>query len=128
MSSNSVVYIVDDDKAIRIPLKTYLKAFEIKQVSNGAELPGAAEDFHPDLIITDVIMPGLSGWRAVKEIRKNPDFIKIPVVFASGFIKDQSIYEMQRPDGPAEFMLKPFKKKDLLKIIEKYFIIDPEEI
>ncbi|PIU18549.1 MAG: hypothetical protein COT16_01810 [Elusimicrobia bacterium CG08_land_8_20_14_0_20_44_26] len=118
------ILIADDEEAIILLLKVLLRGYEIEAASSGVELIDKALEFKPDLIITDVIMPGMSGWKAVREIRKCEELQSIPVIFASGYVKDKEIYEMHRPQGPSYFILKPFMKKELFEVIKKYFIFE----
>ncbi len=116
------ILIADDEYAVRVLLKTLLKNYEIYEAKNGLELREKVPVFKPDLIITDVIMPGISAWKAIKELRGISEFKNIPVVFASGYVKDKEIFEMHRPEGPSAFLLKPFKKADLFDVLKKFFI------
>lgn len=118
------ILIADDEAAIRKLLGVLLKAYEIEEAADGMELEEKAPAFRPDLIITDVIMPGISGWKAVRGIRGKEGFEEIPVIFASGYVKDKEIYEMHRPEGPTEFLLKPFSKESLFNAVKKFFVLD----
>ncbi|MEA2081629.1 MAG: response regulator [Elusimicrobiota bacterium] len=118
------ILIADDESSIRKLLMALLKAYRIEEAASGVELEDKAVSFRPDLIITDVIMPGLSGWKAVRSIREKDGFEDIPVIFASGYVKDKEIYEMHRPEGPTEFLLKPFSKARLFEAIEKFFVLE----
>jgi len=117
------IIIADDESAIRILLKTLLRKYDTEEAVNGLELKEKVPVFKPDLVITDIIMPGVSGWKAVREIKENPEFKNMPVIFASGFVKDKEIYEMHRPPGPTAFLLKPFKKAQLFEVIREFFVL-----
>ncbi|MCD6413191.1 MAG: response regulator [Elusimicrobia bacterium] len=116
------ILIADDEYAVRVLLKTLLKNYEICEAKDGIELREKAVEFKPDLIITDVIMPGISAWKAIKELREMSEFKDIPVIFASGYVKDKEIFEMHRPAGPSAFLLKPFKKDELFGILKNFFV------
>ena len=118
------ILIVDDESSVRKLLAALFKDYEIEEAASGVELEDKAVSFKPDLIVTDVIMPGISGWKAVRNIREKEGFEEIPVIFASGYVRDKEIYEMHRPEGPTEFLLKPFSKKMLFESVEKFFILD----
>ena len=95
--------------------------YEVGESSDGEELIEKTRIFKPDLIITDVVMPSLSGWRAVKKIREeNSDFENIPVIFISGLVKDRDLYETLKPSGPSAFLLKPFSKDQLMGLISGF--------
>ncbi len=118
------ILIADDEPSVRKLLTVLLKAYEIEEAASGVELEDKALSFKPDLIVTDVIMPGISGWKAVRNIREKEGFKEIPVIFASGYVRDKEIYEMHRPEGPTEFLLKPFSKNRLFEAVEKFFVLD----
>ncbi len=65
------VLVVDDDENLRTVLIDKLSAsgFEVTGASDGEEGLKAALDLHPDVILLDVMMPKLSGWNVLKEIR-----------------------------------------------------------
>jgi len=117
------ILIADDDKNVRLLLKTYLKDYEVYEAQSGIELEEKALQLKPDLIITDVIMPGTSAWKAIKKIRENEDLKDTPVIFASGYVKDKEIYEVHKPSGPSSFILKPFRREDLFEALREFFIL-----
>lgn len=117
------ILIADDEDTIRFLLKTLLKDYDTEEAVNGLELKAKVFIFKPDLVITDIIMPGISGWKAIREIKENPEFKNMPVIFASGYVKDKEIYEMHRPAGPTAFLLKPFRKAQLFDILKEFFIL-----
>ena len=117
------ILIADDEEEIRILLKTLLgPENEYEEAENGEELIEKAKKFLPDLIITDIIMPKLSGWKAIKELRKIQDLKNVPVIFSSGLVKDKELYETLKPEGPSAFILKPFTKKQIEEVLNKFFI------
>jgi len=116
------VLLADDEDEIRLLIKTLLgKNYEIVEASNGEELVERIKSFKPDLIITDIIMPKLSGWKAIYKIRENPELKDIPVIFTSGLVRDKELYETLKPTGPGVFLLKPFSKNQLEEAIKKFF-------
>jgi len=117
------ILIADDDKNVRLLLKTYLKDYDVYEAKSGIELEEMALELKPDLIITDVIMPGTSAWKAIKKIRESEDLKDVPVIFASGYVKDKEIYEVHKPQGPSLFILKPFRKDNLFDALKKFFIL-----
>lgn len=112
------ILIADDEPEITSLLKTILeKDYELDLASSGIELIEKAKSKEYDLIISDVIMPKLSGWKSVKKIREDGN--NVPIIFNSGLVKDKELYETLKPDGPSCFLLKPFKKEDLLSLVEE---------
>lgn len=67
----------------------------------------------PDLILMDVVMPGMNGFQATRKISKNPDTSSIPIVMVT--TKDQRTdKEWGLRQGAAAYLVKPVNKKDLM--------------
>ncbi len=113
------VLAADDEKPVLHLLRAMLgdKVNCFDTASTGEELVEKALSGEYDLIISDVIMPRLSGWKAVAEIRGKG--ISTPVIFSSGLIKDKELYETLRPEGRSRFLLKPFKKEELFAALRE---------
>ena len=112
------ILIADDEPYIIKLLKLILeKDYLLEVATTGEELveKAGAEDY--DLIISDVVMPKLSGWKSIKKIREAGN--NVPVIFNSGLVKDMDLYETLRPAGPSRFILKPFKRDELLSAIKE---------
>ncbi len=116
------ILLADDEPYIREVIRAMLEedgVYEIVEVETGAQLIELAKQFLPDLIIADVIMPGLSGYRAVGELRKDLRFEDTPVIFNSASIKDKEMHETLKPKGPCYFLMKPFKYQELIPLVRK---------
>ncbi|PIS46541.1 MAG: hypothetical protein COT17_08030 [Elusimicrobia bacterium CG08_land_8_20_14_0_20_51_18] len=81
------ILIAEDDRQLRKCLRDILKrcGHEIKDVGDGAELVEIALQKRPDLIITDLDMPNLSGQEAIKKIKTHPELVQVPVIIVSGY-------------------------------------------
>ena len=116
------ILLVEDDPVIREVIRARLEEdgeYEIVEAESGQELIKLAKESPPDLIISDIIMPGLSGYRAVGELRKSKDFEDIPVIFNSASVKDRDMHDTLKPKGPCTFMIKPFKYQDFVPLVKK---------
>ena len=119
--TNATVLVVDDDPNIRELLQVNLTAagYAVAAATNGHEAVSAAEIRRPDLIILDIMMPGMDGWEVCKFIRDDPRFgnTRILMLTAKGTEKDRMIGRaIFKAD---EYMVKPFDIDMLLKVIEK---------
>ncbi len=117
--------LIADDEDVIIELvgeilNNSMSGIEIIKAGNGQELVEKSIAEKPDLIITDVIMPKLSGWRGIKQLRQKDEFSHIPVIFNSGLVRDKELYETLKPEGPSCFILKPFKKDILVKKVKEF--------
>jgi len=114
------IVVADDEEEVRELLRSLLEdRYQVIPAKDGLDLIEKVKTEKPDLIICDVIMPGQSGYKSIKRLRENPEFLNVPVIFSSGLVKDRELYETLKPEGPSYFLLKPFQKNMLLDKIEE---------
>jgi CheY-like chemotaxis protein len=92
--------------------------YEILIASDGYEGLLLIERECPDLILTDISMPGLDGFALAAVIRTMPIFATTPIIFVTGFAQKQDKEEAARY-APISYLVKPFKKEVLLNTIAK---------
>lgn len=113
------ILVADDEPDIIKLLKLILeKEYDVDCVESGEELVQLAKINKYDLIVSDVIMPKLSGWKSIQQLRDAG--IDVPVIFNSGLVKDKNLYETLKPNGISYFMLKPFNRSDLLAKVKEF--------
>ena len=112
------IWIADDDQAIRLILEESLGSagFETKLFSTGEELVKELEKEKPDLVITDVQMPGMLGYDILKHIENNYD--GLPVIVMTAFADMQAAVEAFG-GGAFEYITKPFDLDETIKIIKR---------
>ncbi len=112
------IWIADDDEAIRLVLEESLSSsgFDTSSFSSADELVKSLENSEPDLIITDVQMPGMLGYDLLKHINNN--FEDLPVIIMTAFADMQAAVE-SFGGGAFEYIPKPFDLEDAIKIIER---------
>lgn len=121
------ILIVDDEEDILISLGNILKRanFEVISARSGDEAIKSAKEKRPDLIIMDVLMPGIDGGGAAGVLAEDPDTAGIPVVFLTGILtKEEELAvkeEGGRKAGKRFVMAKPVSKEELLEMINKIF-------
>ena len=112
MSSRQRILIVDDDENIAELISLYLtkEMYETRAVYDGEEALKAFADFDPDLIILDLMLPGIDGYQVCRQIRTTST---VPVIMlsAKGEIFDKVLgLEL----GADDYMEKPFDNKELV--------------
>lgn len=111
--------LVDDEPALREAVKAYLEnfGFSVDVATNGEEGWQMVQQNHPDLVITDVMMPGVDGYQLLKRLREDPQFKPLPVVFltARGMTSDRIQGYQARCDA---YLSKPFDPDELVAIVE----------
>ena len=112
------IWIADDDEAIRIVLEEGLKSsgLEISTYADGESLIKALEDDKPDLIISDIKMPGMHGYDLLKHIKNN--FEKLPVIIMTAFTDMQAAIDAYG-GGAFEYIPKPFDLEEAIAIVKK---------
>ena len=112
------IWIADDDEAIRLVLEESFSSsgFKTESFSSGEELIKRLEQDKPDLIITDVQMPGMLGYDLLKHINNN--FDDLPVIIMTAFADMQAAVE-SFGSGAFEYLPKPFDLEEATRIVER---------
>jgi CheY-like chemotaxis protein len=116
--------VVDDDPDIRKTIKKALEFFNpnynVTCVESGNKCyEMLKENKIPDLILLDIMMPGMSGWMLVDRIRENPLWKKIPVVFLT--CRTDEFAEQTGKKISIDYIKKPFDLIDFKKRIDLVF-------
>jgi signal transduction histidine kinase len=109
-ASKATILIVDDDDIVRAIMRAELEAegFEIIEAVDGVEACNQCWSGLPDLVIADVIMPRMDGYRLCRELRANPISQYIPILQATG-LDDIASIEKAYEAGATDFIGKPLK-------------------
>ena len=105
------VLVVDDEQKISEMVRDYLEAvdFEISTAKNGKEALSQIESFSPDLIVLDIMMPGLDGLDLVRKIRTSSN---IPIILLTARASEQDkLIGLEL--GADDYVTKPFSMKEL---------------
>ena len=102
------VLVVDDEPSVRRLLQRYLgdHGYEVAIADNGADGWVAARDGEPDLILSDVAMPGMDGYELVRTVRRNATTAGIPVILLSAHRGSDDMVEGYRA-GADDYVAKP---------------------
>ena len=114
------VLIVDDEAPIRLLCRVNLEAEQMQVLEAGDGPTGleAARREKPDVILLDVMMPGLDGWRVAEELLEDPATSSIPIVFltARAELRDRA---RGLDLGGLDYITKPFNPVDLAPMIRE---------
>ena len=113
------VWIADDDEAIRMVLEEGLKSagLEIATFADGESLIEALNNEKPDLIISDIKMPGMHGYDLLKHVKNNYD--KLPVIIMTAFTDMQAAIDSYG-GGAFEYIPKPFDLEEAIVTAVSY--------
>jgi DNA-binding NtrC family response regulator len=110
--------IVDDDEFIRRSLAPHLRdlGYEVEEADSGESALNRLSEFDPEILLTDVQMPGMSGFDLLKRVRESrPD---LPVVIFTGYADVQGAIDAIK-DGAYDYLLKPLDLDEIEGVIER---------
>ena len=115
------IVVADDDPDILsiVAMSLETQGYEVYKAANGREAVDLARDHHPDLIILDMMMPVMSGYEAIAELRADDATRAIPIV---GLSAKAMATDMERATdvGIDGYITKPFRIAQVLSVIEGY--------
>lgn len=94
--------------------------FTVVKAMNGMQAFQLIENDQPDLVLTDLMMPVMSGFELIKEIKKHYND-KFPIVVLSS-LEDETTIETVKQLGAREYIVKPFITEELISIIHKFAV------
>lgn len=109
-TKNSILIVDDNSSTIDVLLDILSNDYSIRVAKNGAKALEIAHQSMPDLILLDIVMPEMSGYEVLEELKASPQTQHIPVVFITG-LKDAEDEERGLDLGAADFINKPFNRK-----------------
>ena len=116
------ILLVDDDQHLVITLGDYLtsKGFDVTRALNGREALRALETLKPDLILMDIMMPGMDGGDVAQAIRSNPRLARVPIVYLTAAVSESEVRAHDGLIGGEPFIAKPVDPKELMEQINRY--------
>ncbi len=112
-----MILIVDDSPTELYQMQKVLEkhGFQTSVASDGAEAISKAKELKPDLIFMDIVMPGVDGFRATRQLANDPATRGIPVVMVSSKGEESDrVWGMRQ--GAVDYLVKPFSP---LQLVEK---------
>jgi DNA-binding response OmpR family regulator len=117
--SNPLILVVDDEPDI-CGLVTYSlmrNAYRVRAASDGVEALEALEAEAPDLVVLDLMLPGMTGLDILRELRRRPGLTALPVVMLSAR-RDEGDRMTARRLGAADYITKPFSPAELVRRVD----------
>ena len=113
------VLLVDDDPTTRNLISHFLRKenFLVEKADNGNEGLAKARSGKPDLLVLDVIVPGMGGFELLSLLKKDPETASIPVLILSSLDEEEAI--VKGLEEGADYITKPFSPRVLLAKIKK---------
>jgi CheY-like chemotaxis protein len=108
------ILVIDDELSLRKLIKANLVAsgYSVTTAKSGEDGLKLAQRMKPDLILTDIKMPGISGWKVLNNLRSSPELSQVPVVIATACLslkdeertKELGIFHLSKPFCISELM------------------------
>jgi CheY-like chemotaxis protein len=109
-----LILVIEDDPTQRLLSSSVLRSagYEVTEATNGIEGLKLADELKPDLIVCDVMMPGLNGYQMVSALKQQPGTSTIPVIFLSA-MKEHAHIRIGMTTGADDYLPKPFSAMEL---------------
>jgi DNA-binding response OmpR family regulator len=119
--AKATILVVDDNLDNIEILRAFLESrgYAVSEAPDGATALARLDDLQPDLVLLDVMMPGMDGWQVCRLIKNHPEHgatTKVVMVTAKGAFEDK--FEGLR-SGADDYVVKPVDFKDLLEKVER---------
>lgn len=111
------ILVVDDELAIRTLIADVLSesGYEVSLACNGSDAMTAISLARPDVVLLDLVMPGMDGWAFLRNWRESVALRGMPIAVLSALTLDDS--GLPTVGGPVRFIAKPFDIGSLLRIV-----------
>jgi CheY-like chemotaxis protein len=112
--------VVDDSAVVRelIAVNLMLEGFEVEAFADGEQAVAACRRLDPDVVTLDVVMPRLSGFEAVQQLRADPATAHIPIVIVTGRAQASDIARGEEL-GVEAYLTKPFEPAELVDVVTR---------
>jgi DNA-binding response OmpR family regulator len=120
------ILVVDDEEDMADVIKLVLEADgHVVRVELAPEMAvEAAKEFSPELVLTDLVMPGMDGHQVFRALRELPQLDRIPFVFLTSRNKPIDLMVGLHVMGAADYITKPFDRPDLVRRVRK--LLEPK--
>jgi two-component system phosphate regulon response regulator PhoB len=115
----TAILIADDDPDIRdlVAFKLEQAGFDVTAVDNGLAALSAAQQAPPDLVVLDVMMPGMSGIDVCRELRNQASTGSLPIILLTARAQEGDV-EVGFGAGADDYVVKPFSPRELVSRVE----------
>lgn len=116
------ILMVDDEAALTRMVKLNLERtgdYEVRTENEGTKAMAAAREFKPDLIMLDVMMPGMSGDEIAAQLKEDPELSETKFIFVTAIVTRDEAGQAGSEIGGNVFLAKPIKAAELIATIER---------
>jgi len=123
--ANKKILVVEDSRTQRVIICRMLNqnGYNVVEAADGYEALGQLDTEKPDLILLDIVMPGIDGYKVMSLIKEKPGMKNIPIIMLTS--RDNLIDKMRgKVSGTNEYLTKPFVYEELIAKVDKYLYVD----
>ena len=112
------VLIIDDDESVHGVLTNMLtrEGYSTRVARDGKEGLRIAREYRPDIIILDILMPGMDGWSVLSQLKTTPGLAEVPIILLTMLENKDMGFAL----GAADYLTKPIDAAKLIPVIEKH--------
>ena len=122
------VLLIDDEQDVTESLTTNLEAtgeFLVRAVNNPLQAVASAREFKPDVIVLDVVMPGMDGGDVQAALRADPKLNEIPIVMVTALVSSNDAGGGSLEAGGVHMLAKPVRLETLVPLLRSQTVADP---
>lgn len=119
--NRSRILIIDDDEGIAKLVQIMLensRLYQTRVETRSQRALAAAREFHPDVVLLDVDMPGLDGGDVARQLRNEPALAETPIIFFTSLVSQQEARQQMISRGGEYFLAKPVEPAVLIRSLE----------
>lgn len=115
------ILIIEDEKLIIVSTQMVLEAvgYRVESAMNGEDGIRTAKEVKPDLILLDIMMPGIDGWETLTRLKREADLVDTPVIIFTAREHARG-HQKSNDMGAAGYFRKPFEPDELIELVEKH--------
>ena len=116
------ILVVDDESSITRMLKLILEqtgSYEVRTENLGRNAIASAREFRPDLMLLDVMMPGMLGSEIAEQLQADPELRTIKFVFLTAMVSKDEAQKSAGQIGGQTFLAKPISADELCRVVEE---------
>ena len=117
MKTKTRVLVIDDESGFTTMLRLAMPEYDVLAENHPERAIQTARQFKPDVILLDVIMPGMDGGDVAAQFRATPDLRRIPIIFLTAIVSEKEVGS-HRVCGGFPFCAKPVEANKLIEMIE----------
>lgn len=113
------VLVVEDHSSVRTLIRVILETegYRVVEAEDGQEAVDTAESLHPELVVLDLMMPGMDGEKVISELKEKPETKDIPILVVTA--KEEAVDRVGEVLGPENVIQKPFEESQIVDRVKE---------